>query len=386
MNLIDYFDPSDALPLAMGISKSASVFGKVQILGISKDIKIDNKTLVLLGVNESRNSSNPGASKAADAIRKYFYGLSGNLVKKPLVDLGNLKITGNPSDTYMALRDVVEYLLSKGATCMVLGGTQELTWPLFLATAQDNKQINLSIIDSTIDMGSGDGDFSSTSYIDRIINEKEDALLSLSMLGYQSYLVDSKHLDELSARNFELSRLGFVRGAMAEVEPTLRDSQIVSLDLGCIKHSDSPGSVYPSPNGFYSEEICQLARYSGISSKSKVFGVFELNTSADAMDHSASLAAQVVWHYVEGFNARSKYPSLEEGATSLKRFYVKSPIPNVELVFIQNTLNDTWWFELPPTPKSDGKPIAIACSSSDYQRASKGDVPDRWLRISRRLN
>lgn len=385
MNLTDYFDSSEALPNPMGLAKNASVFGKIQILGISTKIAIDETSLVIFGVNETRNSNNPGAAQSADAIRRFLYSLSASTIKQPLVDLGNLKQTGSPADTYMATRDVLGYLMGKGATCIVLGGTQEITWPLYLATAENVKQPSVSIIDYTIDMGNNDGDFSSSCYIDRILSEGGDTLFSLNVLGYQGYLVDNAHVDLLSARNYELMRLGYVRGAMAEVEPVLRDSHAISLDMGCIKQSDSPGVVYPSPNGFYSEEICQLARYSGASAKAKVFGLFELNTINDPLGQSASLAAHIVWHFIDGYNARHRYPSFEDSAPNMKRFYIKSPIPNVELVFMQNTLTDAWWFELPATPKTNGKPTVVSCSRNDYQMASKGDVPDRWMRIWNRI-
>ena len=386
MNLADYFDASEATSATFGLPKSASVFGKLQSLATSPNLTIESGSLVLFGVTETRNSNNPGAAQSADQIRPYLFALSGAKIKHPIIDIGNLKLTGNTANTYMAVRDVVEFIQSKGATCIILGGTQELTWPIFLATSQIVPKVNLSIIDYTIDMGSADGDFSSTCYIDKIISDGKDNLFNLSMLGYQGYLVDSNHIDQLAAQSFELSRLGFVRGAMSEIDATLRDSHIVSLDMASIKQSDSPGVVYPSPNGFYSEEICQLARYSGVGSNTKVFGLFELNTEKDPLALSASLAAHIIWHFIDGFNARERFPSISESQQNLKRFYVKSPIPNIELVFIQNTLTATWWFELPPTKKTNNNAIVVACSYNDYLKASKGDVPDRWLRAWKRIS
>ncbi|MDY0200204.1 MAG: arginase family protein [Bacteroidales bacterium] len=386
MNLADYFNASEATPAAHSLPKSASIFGKLQSLATSPGLTIENGSLVMFGVGETRNSNNPGAAHSAELIRPYLFGLSGAKIKHPIIDLGNLKLNSNTANTYMAVRDVVEFIQSKGATCIILGGTQELTWPIFLATSQSVPRVNLSIIDYTIDMGLADGDFSSTCYIDKIINDGKKSLFNLSMLGYQGYLVDSKHIDQLTAYNFELSRLGFVRGAMSEIDATLRDSHIVSLDMACVKQSDSPGVIYPSPNGFYSEEICQLARYSGVGSNTKAFGLFELNTLNDPFGVSASLAAHIIWHFIDGFNVRDRFPSISESKKDIKRFYVKSPIPNIELVFVQNTVTGTWWFELPPTKKSDNHSIAVACSYNDYLKASKGDVPDRWLRAWKRIS
>jgi formiminoglutamase len=379
MNFYDYFDASEALPNKKGLSKNASIYGKVQILGLAKKITINEETLVIFGVTENRNSNNDGAAQSPDAIRSYLYSLSGSTIKSPLVDLGNLKISASPADTYMAIRDIVNHIVEKGASCIVLGGTQEITWPIYLALSQQKPMVNVSIIDKTIDMGNSEGDFSSTCYLEKFIAEPYDKLFSLSMIGFQSYLTDSNHLNTLSNKNFELARLGYARGSMAEIEPTLRDSDIISFDIGCIKQSDSPGTTSPSPNGFYSEEACQLARYAGLSSKVKVFGFFELNTNADRDGQSAHLSAQIIWHFIDAFNSRKSFNKIPLSSDMHKHFYVKNTFPNIELVFIQNTVNDSWWIEIPGTEKSFGKPTLIACSYNDYKQASSGDIPDRWL-------
>jgi arginase family enzyme len=385
MNFYDYFDASEVLPIQNGLNKSASVYGKVQTLGVAKNIVITEHSLVIFGVKESRNSNNIGASQSPDAIRSYLYSLSGSSIKSPLVDLGNLKVTASPADTYMAIRDVIDQIVEKGATCIILGGTQEITWPVYLAISQHKTMVNVSIIDQTIDMGNNEGDFSSTCYIEKFIGEPYEKLLSLNMIGFQNYLTDSNHIKTLSSKNHELARLGYARGSMNEIEPTLRDSDIISFDIGCIKQSDSPGAINPSPNGFYSEEVCQLARYSGLSSKVKAFGLFEFNPMADRSGQSAHLSAQIIWHFIDAFNARKGFNNIPLSADVHKHFYVKSTIPNVEFVFIQNTINDSWWIELPATEKSQGKPTLIACSYNDYIKASNGDIPERWLRAWKKM-
>jgi hypothetical protein len=97
------------------------------------------------------------------------------------------------------------------------------------------------------------------------------------------------------------------------------------------------------------------------------------------------LAAQIAWHFIDGFNVRYAYKEPSEQNENLKRYFVKSPIPNIELIFIQNTTNDNWWMVLPPTSKSAGESKTISCSYNDYLRASNGDVPERWLRAWKRI-
>jgi len=117
MNLNDYFDPTSVAPLPNGLDRKDSVAGKLQ-MGFDRNKNIPKNTLVIFGVNESRNSNNPGAANAADNIRKYLYSLSGSVIKHPLIELGNLKQTTSPANTYIAFTDVARYFVEQGATCI----------------------------------------------------------------------------------------------------------------------------------------------------------------------------------------------------------------------------------------------------------------------------
>ncbi len=383
MRLTSYLDDTIVLPSIHGLEKSESIYGRTSNLFDTKE-KFDRGTLAIIGVNESRNSRNPGASNSADAIRFYLYSLSGTILKVPLVDCGNLKTTSSPADTYMALRDVVSFLVEKGATCLILGGTQELTWPIYQAIAEHESRVSLSFIDQTLDMGSDNQDFSSTGYINRFLQESPDNLFSLSLLGFQGYLTSSKKLDSFLKSKHEAIRLGAVRGSMSELEPIFRDSHIISMDISAIRQSDAPGVINPSPNGLYPEEACQMARFAGFSTKVKAFGVFELSTLSDNNGQTAHLAAQIVWHFIEAFNSPSKI-AYQTALKNVKRFYVNSPMKDVDLVFLKNDETETWWMEFPPSEKTNGMPMICACSFNDYLQASNGEIPERWLRISSKV-
>lgn len=382
MNLNDYFDPTSVAPLPNGLDRKDSVAGKLQ-MGFDRNKNIPKNTLVIFGVNESRNSNNPGSANAADNIRKYLYSLSGSVIKHPLIELGNLKQTTSPANTYIAFTDVARYFVEQGATCIILGGTQELTWPLFLGIAENVKPANVTIVDQTIDLSQCSGDFSSGCFVEKFIHEPADRLYNLCLLGFQGYLTSTGNINALQKADAELIRLGAVRSAMEEVEPILRDSTIVSIDIGCIRQGDSPGAINPSPNGFYAEELCQLARYAGKSHRMKAIGFFEYNTQCDPIGQTAHLTAQAVWHFIEGFNSSLRNRNVAN-PQYFKKYYVKSPIPNVEMVFLNNTLDETWWMEYPDAGNSATNPKVIACSYNDYLAASKGEIPERWIRHSKK--
>ncbi len=378
----DILKPSLVTPLPDAIEKSASVYGKTAIYGVQQNVNLSDCKLAIVGVCESRNSSNSQASKAPDEIRKFLYSLSGHPISSEIVDLGNISETSSPASTYAALKIVVEQLAEKGICVIVLGGTQELTLPIFQVVAERQSPITISIIDSKIDYEPNSTDFSPSSFVNRLLSEDKGKLYCINHIAHQSYLTDQRASEILEKRNHDVYRLGSIRNAMTEVEPALRSSHIVSFDMGSIRQSDYP--LAPSPNGLYAEEACLLSRFAGLSGGVKAFGLFNLNTNGDSNAMGSHLAAQIVWHFIEGFFAR-KGKAADPTLGRVKKFYVKSPIPNVNMVFLKNISTQTWWIEVPIAKGDDSKNTLLACSQNDYKMATKGDVPDRWLRAIRRV-
>lgn len=383
--LLAYLEPVQVNPLNIGVSKQSSLYSKVVSLN-QAGVEIQAEDIVIIGVNESRNSSQPAVGNAPTIIRQYLYGLSAINVKGKIIDAGNIVQTNTPSLTYKALSDVVSLMLKHKVNLLVLGGTQELTESIYRGYKLSNRELTtMSVIDSHIDADEELEDFHSLNYLNRLFREDSRLLFDISLIGYQGYFVDSEKMDRIRNQNFELLRLGFVRGNYREVEPTLRNSDIVSFDMGAIRSSDSPGNTFPSPNGLYAEEACQLARYAGTSDRTSCFGIFEYNPDKDQIRQSALLAAQLAWHFVEG-------TMLREGVTpaaqsdNFKKFIVNSGTPGMDLVFYRNELSDNWWFEMPYS--TQGKRIEkfmIPCSPSDYVLASKQDIPERWLRFFQKV-
>lgn len=375
---------TQASPVPNGLNKDVSIYGKILHFGVGSNIEFERGSLAILGVGEGRNSDCPGASHSPDAIRSYLYALSGHSIPNSIIDLGNISNTKSPADTYAALEMVAELAFEKGLSILVLGGTQELTIPLYRALLKSTTPITITIVDAKIDLESNDEDFSSYNFVNSIFSEPRNNLLCINHIGHQTYLSNNNSSSLLESKHHEIYRLGYLRSAIHEVEPAFRNSQMVSFDLSSIRQSDCPAAHFPSPNGLYAEEACQLARYAGVSHSTQVFGLYNLNSNIDAQGQGAHMAAQVAWHFIDGFYARKGASALGKG-TRMKRFYVKSPIPNVNMVFLKNTSTQTWWMEIPIGDKNSPLPNLVACSPSDYKNASKGDVPDRWLRAMKRL-
>jgi hypothetical protein len=180
-------------------------------------------------------------------------------------------------------------------------------------------------------------------------------------------------------RRSDLVRVGDVRQSIHLIEPLLRDSEAIVVNISAVRQSDAPGTALPSANGFYGEEICLLSRYSGISDKAKVFGLFDVNPDYDIRSQTSGLAAQVLWFFIEGFSQKQ----FETNVLGTKvpgrftKYHVRVTGLDDDLIFIKSNLTERWWFE--QTTEKKGK-IYTACSHEDYQKANRNEVPERWIR------
>jgi len=336
--------------------------------------------IVLIGVPFDEKTPNKGSSQAPDQIRQFLYPLSAFNAKLRIIDLGNIKKGKSGSDIYFAVRDVVDYFNDIGAVSIVIGGGQDISVGVARAFSHET-YFQIAAVDPAIDMISGREPFSSKNYISKVLKENPQ-VFNISFIGFQSYFVSQKIFRIVRENDFDTLRLGQVREKIAELEPVLRNSHFVSFDFSSIRAQDAPGCHGGSPNGLYSEEACQVARYAGISSNLKVFGLFEVNPPKDELNLSSKLAAQVIWYFIEGFlNRRNENPLKD--AADFTEYNVKLNDSENPLVFYRHNFTNRWWMQLEGPRK---KKLTIACSEADYKLASANEIPGRWLKYIRKID
>jgi arginase family enzyme len=381
MDLNYYFEPVSMDKPETPVNFSESMFGRnLRINTASSPIdEISDYQLAILGVHEDRNSANAGSSSAPNLIRQKLYDLSRVNDKLKIIDLGNLKQTAKPEDTYFGLRDVMTDLLNNQVTAIVLGGTQDITSGLYMAFEQRASKVNVVTIDSRIDMDPGP--VGSFTWNLALVNSSR--LFRYTSMGHQQYLVNAAHVESLEKKGFDVVRLGSLRSNLIMAEPFLRDANLVSFDIGAVKQSEAPGTRFPSPNGLLAEEACQLARYAGMSDLVSCFGIYEVNGRYDHNDQTAHLAAQAIWYFIEGYGQRKKEkPS--QSHSDFKVFMVNHRDMEYALTFYKSLITGRWWMEIPEM-KSGGQ-ILVACSQEEYQQACNHDIPDMWWKAFQRIN
>jgi len=382
MNLYDFIDPVSLEKPEDYLIANSNGFGKnitIHTAGNAPEIS-DKFKVAIMGVPEDRNSINRGSSLAPDKIRTKLYQL--NKLNCEIVDLGNLKQGNTYDDTYVALKEVCRTLLSHNIVTILIGGTQDLTIPIFQLLESQRSNINLTTVDRTIDIFKNVINPSAESYLTELIFKKR-ILFKYCNLGHQIHLTDHENIELIGRLYHDVFRLGEVRSDITAVEPVLRDTDLVSFDISSVRQADAPAYVNPAPSGFTAEEACQLARYSGLSDRTIIFGLFEVNPKFDLQNQTANLSATILWYFLDGFTCRNpEFPDSENN--NFKTFIVGHSDLDYEMTFYKSLISERWWMEVPST-KLKSK-VLVSCSYNDYQKACEQEVPDLWLKSFQKLS
>jgi len=382
MDLQHYFDPVD-----FDKFETADWANNKHTLGTllqknAEKLKHEKADLIIIGVEEDRNATVAGSAKAPDEIRKYLYNLNRIGPRFKVLDLGNLKSGHTVNDSYFALRDICELILENNQTLIVLGGSQDLTFGM--AKAFEGRIFNLVTVDPKLDFRKGNKQVHSENYLN-LIAEKQKSLYSLTTLAYQNYLVDATDIDQFNNFHWDVKRLGQIRYDLTSVEPILRNAHVFSFDLNAIRYMDASGQSLASPNGLYSEEACQVARYAGTSDELKLAGFFNLIPEKDPSGNSSHLLAQIVWHFMDGFFCRKPEDPMDD-SEDFNQYLVDMSDIGMTLVFFQSRVSGRWWMEISDYEDRHCDMYLIPCEEEDYKNALRGEIPDRWWKNVRKMS
>lgn len=341
---------------------------------------LDQIKIAIVGVLENRGNPKAFEEVNLNSIRKELYSLFPGNWQSSIADLGDIYPGNSLEDTYFALQKVAAKLIRKGIIPIVIGGSQDLTYPLYRAYDSLEQMVNLVAIDSKFDFGKQEDGVTSDSYLSKIVLDEPNNLFNYCNIGYQTYFNSQEEIDLIEKLYFDAYRLGEISNNIALSEPVFRDADIVCVDLTAVKSSDSGNLINFIPNGFNGKEICSLTRYAGISDKVSSFGIFNHNNTRE----EAVLIAQVIWYFMEGINFRSnEYPF------GTKENYLKYivPLENEELVFYKSNKTDRWWIEINFFAGQHNKlkkNTLLPCSHEEYLSACNHEIPERWWKAQRK--
>jgi hypothetical protein len=348
-------------PLAIGKSISFYNF---------KASNLYNIDIAIIGLKESRKSKE---KKYIDlnSFRREFYSLYFGDWKVNIIDMGDVINGESISDTYYAVKTINETLLKKNIISFFIGGTQDLSFPIYQTYATLGKYVNFTSIDNKFDFGQVKNDFDSTSYMSKILMDENNKLSHYCNLGFQTFLNSQEEIDLLEKLHFESHRLGKIDRKIDLVEPSLRFTDILSIDFRSIKASEL-NFIHNYPNGFESSQICSIVRYAGLSNRISTIGIFEIFEN----DISNALLAQTVWYFIEGFCLRVEEDPKSEHFKG-KHYHID--IGNHQIKFYQSDLSQKWWFELLEKSNKSIDFSLIPCNYEDYLDACNNNISNKLL-------
>jgi arginase family enzyme len=334
-------------------------------------------SVAIIGVKESRNAYEK-KMEALDVsgIRLQLYKLLMGNWNSTIVDMGDIEEGETVEDTYFIVKEIIAGLLEENIIPIIIGATQDITYPAYRAFDGIKDMINLVAVDSRFDFGMDDELISSNSYMSKIITDKPNNLFNFSNIGYQSYFNAQEEIDLMERLFFDAYRLGELINDIKLAEPILRNAHMVSMDVRSIKASEMGYSDNFSPNGFTGREICAIARYAGISDTVCVFGLYEMDNTAQ----SNQLMAQIIWYFIEGTNFR-----VMESPRSNSKYFTKYTVPTEteQLIYYKSHFTDRWWVEVPsilPLNTKTETTSLLPCTEKDYLDACDQNIPERWFK------
>lgn len=349
--------------------------------------EIEKGSVVLFGVIENRRSNDPnGDGVGLENVRRELYKLQNHFEGLAIVDLGNISSGETVNDTYYAVTNAIVSIIKEGGIAVILGGSQDITYANYLAYERLEQVVNLVTIDARFDLGEAEDELHAERFLQKIILHQPNILFNYSNLAFQTYHVMEKHVELLRKMYFDVYRLGNVQSDMEEVEPVVRNADLLSVDLNAVRSSDLPSNIVSEPNGLYGEQLCAIARYAGLSDKLTSFGVY--NTDAVCLDpRSAKLVSQMLWYFLWGVQKRKKdYPFADK--SEYTKYTVTLGDGKYDIVFYKSSRSDRWWMEV-PYPSQRGKKyerhFMVPCTYGDYVRACEDEIPDRWWQTFQKL-
>ncbi|TAH23908.1 MAG: formiminoglutamase [Cytophagales bacterium] len=337
--------------------------------------------IAIIGLVEDQGSpQNTSIGAAANEIRKKLYHLKqGTSHPYKIVDLGNLRCGVNLHESYLRMKEVSEELLRNSTFPIFIGGGHDMDFGQFLGYENSGKLLNILNVDALLDMQATDALGANKHHIHKILTYEPNYIFHYCHLAYQSFLCEPESVAILEKLHFEAYRIGAMHHHLEEIEPAIRNADMLSFDISAIKSSDAWANNYRQPFGLTGEEACQICWYAGLNSKLTSAGFYEYNPNEDRDGQTASVIATMIWYLIEGFYHRKH--SNDFKSDEYTRFIVAMASEPHQVVFFKHNQTEKWWMEVPhPTNniKYERNSI-IPCSYNDYLIANKGELPNRWI-------
>ena len=282
----------------------------------------------------------------SNGIRRILYNFHNHFETIEIADIGNLK----SQDTEFSIPAIKE-IIDGGVIPIILGAPAHLIQKLRHRIDQN---------DSTI------------FHIGNRLPEYH-ADDQFEVLGFQRHLCGADritNLEEVSKSSMSLAKM---RAFPNIQEAVLRDTNLAHFDGNVIKLGDNPASIESNTSGLTCAESCQVMKNIGGSHKLQLLNLTNYEILDERRQYASNLTmSEMLWYFLEGFSQKN-FDHPDTSPESIQTFVINSLETDIEMNFIKNEKTGRWWLA------SDNK--YHACAYEEYLEASKGEIPDRLLRL-----
>jgi formiminoglutamase len=371
--IIDFLEPVNIARLSDDEGFRENQLGRNIAVYDENFPEIADADLVLVGCAEMRGAGpEHQAADAANAIRAEFYRLFHWHSAVKLVDIGNVKTGASLQDSYAALRTVVAELVEQNKKVVIIGGSHDNTMAQYQAYGTLNRIIDVVGVDARIDLDM-ESLLPADNFLVEMFTGMPNHLKMYTHIGFQSYFMHPQMLETIDKLGFDCYRVGKVKEAIEEMEPPIRNSEMLSFDIAAIQHAHAPAN-HLTPNGLNGEEACTLMQYAGMSTQCSSIGIYGYIPGQDQHALTAKQISHMLWYVMDGIN-KGKHEAVLDNRNDFDEFTIA--FGEVETSFLRSKRTGRWWMQL-----HDGK--FAACSYNDYLTASRNDIPERWMRAVER--
>jgi formiminoglutamase len=371
--IIDFLDPINLSEISNDTGyKDGQIGALIKVYG-DEFPELDDAHIVLVGCGEQRGAALLHQSEAANAVRSEFFNLFYWHHDIKLADVGNVKIGKTTTDTYAALKIVVQELMHAGKTVVVLGGTQDLTLAQYNVFADDKRLMDAVGVDAVIDINI-DSPFRADNFLMELLTTEPNYMRHYNHIGFQSYFVHPRMLETMDKLRFDCYRVGNVKEHLEDMEPVIRNCHLLTFDIAALAHAYAPANAI-TPNGLNGEEACTLMQYAGMSNNIQTIGIYGYRPEKDVENMTAKQISHMLWYLMDG-RSRGAREAMVDERESFNEFH--TVFAEVETIFLQSKKTGRWWMQMPDKQ-------FIACSHKDYLLASSNEIPERWLRSQERV-
>lgn len=377
MDLKLFFDANDER-LASEALPNDSLFNFIYV-NEHKMPEKEGLDIAIIGLNEIRGNGSINKS-GTNEIRRKLYSLKKGGGSCNIADLGNLRNGPTLEETIVRIREVVYHLMEDNILPILVGGTHDLDLGQYLAYQNQDKLVSILNVDSKFDLEDEKSATPNTRHIHRIFTHEPNYLFNYNHLAHQSYLVNPSALKVMEQLNFHAYRLGDIREDLKQVEPLIREADMLTFDISSIRTQYCPGGSYSQVFGLTGEEACQICWYAGMNDKLSSAGFYEYDPDKDTNGQPTAMTmAVMIWYFIEGFKNRKGERGFQ--TNDFLKYIVSMDDTPETIVFYKSQLSEKWWMEVPNSGQKAvyDRNFIVPCDYSDYVKATKGEVPQRWI-------